>query len=51
MDSTLLGKADNISSWLPQPGKHRLTLESRSGEVIDSVTFEVRALKGQKPKR
>ena len=51
MDSTLLGKADYVSSWLPQPGKHRLILENRNGEVIDSVTFEVRALKGQKPKR
>jgi hypothetical protein len=47
MDSTLLGKAATVSSWLPQPGKHRLRLESRSGEVIDSVTFEVRALKAK----
>jgi penicillin-binding protein 1C len=47
MDSVLLGKAATVSSWLPQPGKHRLRLESRSGEIIDSVTFEVRALKAK----
>jgi penicillin-binding protein 1C len=47
MDSALLGKTGSVNSWLPQPGKHRLRLESRSGEVIDSVTFEVRALKGR----
>lgn len=32
--------------WLPNPGKHRLALLDRSGRELESVGFEVRALKG-----
>jgi penicillin-binding protein 1C len=42
-----LGAVDSTALWRPQPGKHRLTLSNRQGEIIDSVRFEVRALKGR----
>jgi penicillin-binding protein 1C len=42
-----LGDVDSTQRWQPQPGKHRLTLINRQGEIIDSVRFEVRALKGR----
>jgi penicillin-binding protein 1C len=34
--------------WLPQPGRHQLQLLGSKGEEIDSVRFEVRALKGKR---
>jgi penicillin-binding protein 1C len=47
MNQTILGKAEGKRLWLPQPGKHRLSLENASGKIIDSVAFEVRAMKGR----
>jgi penicillin-binding protein 1C len=47
MDQLPLGKADGKLLWLPQPGKHRLTLANSRGEEIDSISFEVRAMKGR----
>jgi len=45
MDSQPLAKAAARTLWLPQPGRHELRLESAGGEVIDQVSFEVRALR------
>ena len=47
LDQAPLGPSDKKLLWLPQPGKHRLTLENSKGETIDVVNFEVRALKGR----
>ena len=45
MDQKILGKAASPRLWLPQPGRHRLSLESKLGENLGSVSFEVRAIK------
>lgn len=45
MDQKILGKATGTMLWLPQPGKHHLVLESKLGERMGSVSFEVRAMK------
>ena len=45
IDRRPLGKAAEKILWLPQPGRHQLSLENRQGEIIDSLTFEVRAIK------
>ena len=47
MDQLPLGRAEGKLLWLPQPGKHRLTLANSRGEEIDSISFEVRAMKGR----
>ena len=47
MDKQALGKADARLLWLPQPGKHSLKLENSKGETIDSVHFEVRAMRSK----
>ena len=47
LDKHVLGKAMDQTLWLPEPGKHRLTLESGKDEAMDSVNFEVRALRGK----
>ncbi len=47
MDQTTLCKADGKFLWLPQPGIHHLTLANSRGEEIDSIRFEVRAMKGR----
>ncbi|MBS4020627.1 MAG: penicillin-binding protein 1C [Dechloromonas sp.] len=33
--------------WLPQPGRHRLSLHDARGAQIDSSRFEIRALRGK----
>ncbi len=48
MDTKVIGKASTPILWLPQPGKHRLSLETRTGETLDSVSFEVRAMRSGK---
>jgi penicillin-binding protein 1C len=48
LDQTLLGPVQNQGRWLPRPGRHQLQLETRQGELIDRVDFEVRALRGRK---
>ena len=45
MDEHKLGAADREQRWLPQPGRHRLALLDRKGKELDSVSFEVRALR------
>jgi len=47
IDSKTVARADGKTLWLPQPGKHKLTLENSQGEVLDDVAFEVRAMKGK----
>ena len=47
IDQQRVGKAEHGMRWLPQPGKHQLTLENERGEIMDSVAFEVRAMKGK----
>jgi penicillin-binding protein 1C len=47
IDKQLLGRTDSRTFWLPQPGRHRLALENKRGEVMDSVSFEVRAIKSR----
>jgi penicillin-binding protein 1C len=50
MDDQLLGPAQSSSprTWPPRPGTHQLTLEDARGQKIDSVRFEVRALRGRR---
>lgn len=48
LDQQVLSPADSRLLWLPQPGKHRLRLENSRGETMDTVNFEVRALKGRR---
>ena len=48
MDTLALGKAEGKLFWLPQPGKHQLRLENSVGETMDSVNFEVRALRSSR---
>lgn len=48
LDAQPLGPADRLKHWLPQPGKHRLTLHDAQNTLIDSVTFEVRALRSRR---
>jgi penicillin-binding protein 1C len=47
IDGQRLGTAGTNARWLPQPGRHRLTLESSAGETLDSVVLDVRSLKGR----
>ena len=47
IDNKTVARADGKTLWLPQPGKHKLTLENSKAEVLDSVVFEVRAMKGK----
>lgn len=48
IDRQPLGKATAKTLWLPQPGKHQLSLENNQGEVVDSLSFEVRAIKSSR---
>lgn len=47
LDKQVLAKATAQTLWLPEPGKHRLTLENGQNEAMDSVKFEVRAMRGK----
>lgn len=48
IDGQPAGRADRISRWLPQPGKHRLALVDAQDAELDAVAFEVRALRGRR---
>lgn len=48
LDERPLASAAIPYRWLPQPGKHQLRLLDAQQSVIDTVNFEVRALKGKK---
>jgi hypothetical protein len=50
LDGQPIGPVSEHSQWLLQPGRHRLALLDRKGDEVDSVNFEVRALRA-KPKR
>jgi penicillin-binding protein 1C len=47
IDNEALGSAASEVLWRPRPGRHRLILLDRSGRELESVSFEVRALKGK----
>jgi penicillin-binding protein 1C len=51
MDKKLLGRASNPNLWLPKPGRHQLALVDGRGNELDTVAFEVRALKSKLPGR
>jgi penicillin-binding protein 1C len=46
VDNKNIGAADGQTQWLPQPGRHRLTLVDAGGMEVDTISFEVRALRG-----
>jgi penicillin-binding protein 1C len=46
VDNRKVGAADGQALWLPQPGRHRLTLVDAGGRELDAISFEVRALRG-----
>ncbi|MEY4754996.1 MAG: hypothetical protein RJA44_2671, partial [Pseudomonadota bacterium] len=47
IDAQPLGPANRPQRWLLQPGRHELALLDAGGAVLQSVRFEVRALKGR----
>jgi penicillin-binding protein 1C len=47
IDSEALGSAAHEVLWRPRPGRHRLILLDRNNRELESVNFEVRALKGR----
>ncbi|MBS1190060.1 MAG: penicillin-binding protein [Rhodocyclaceae bacterium] len=47
LDGRLLGRAGGQVLWLPQPGRHRLSLEDGGGRELDGVSFEVRGLRSR----
>jgi len=47
VDGQALGSAARQTLWRPHPGRHRLALAERGGREVETVTFEVRALKGR----
>ncbi len=47
IDGKPVGRADRAGRWLPQPGRHRLTLVDAQDQELDAVVFEVRALRGR----
>ena len=48
MNDQALGPAERHKLWRPQPGRQHLMLLDQRGTVIDSVRFEVRALKSRR---
>lgn len=49
LDGKALGGAARVA-WLPWPGKHRLELVDASGQVTDTVHFEVRGANAKPPR-
>ncbi|WP_240494582.1 penicillin-binding protein 1C [Azonexus hydrophilus] len=47
IDGKVLARASNPASWLPQPGRHQLSLHDARGKMLDSVDFEIRAMRGK----
>jgi penicillin-binding protein 1C len=45
MDGKPLGAVRASFLWLPQPGRHRLSVKDKRGMEVDAVGFEVRALR------
>jgi penicillin-binding protein 1C len=50
LDGQRLGRAESEVLWRPSPGRHRLALVDASGHELESLSFEVRALKGRRRK-
>ena len=44
LNNQQIGNSSNLIPWKPRPGKYRLSLVDRQGQVIDSLTFEVRGV-------
>lgn len=42
LNGEAMGRADEMALWIPQPGRHLLELKEQSGNILDSVSFEVR---------
>ncbi|RLJ62679.1 penicillin-binding protein 1C [Sulfurisoma sediminicola] len=51
LDERRLGGAGGVVLWLPQPGRHRLALLDVGGRELDAISFEVRALRGNRQRR
>ncbi|PVX86403.1 penicillin-binding protein 1C [Paraburkholderia unamae] len=49
LDGKALGGAARVA-WLPWPGKHRLELVDATGQVTDTVRFEVRGANAKPPR-
>lgn len=47
LDGKPFARATAAVHWLPQPGRHRLSLIDNRGGAVDEVAFEVRSLKGR----
>ena len=47
LDGHPLARSDRPQSWLPMPGTHHLSLHDAQGQLLDEVSFEVRALRGK----
>ncbi len=50
IDGRTLGRTADEVLWRPSPGRHRLALIDADGRELESVSFEVRALKGSRTK-
>lgn len=50
VDDAPLLMADGHALWRPSPGHHRLALLEKSGRELETVHFEVRALRGRPAK-
>jgi penicillin-binding protein 1C len=50
IDGQRLGRAAHELLWRPSPGRHRLALVDASGRELESLSFEVRALKARRRK-
>ena len=50
VDGAPLGAAGREVLWRPMPGKHRLALVDAGGREVETVSFEVRSLKGKRKK-
>ena len=50
LDGRLLGFVAQEVLWRPSPGNHRLVLSDASGQELQALAFEVRALKGKRRK-
>ena len=50
IDGRTLGRTADEVLWRPSPGRHRLALIDADGRELESVSFEVRALKGLRTK-
>ena len=47
IDGQRVGDATRGAHWSPRPGRHRLTLVDAQGGELETVSFEVRALRGK----